>query len=728
MSSSCRPLDRLRHRHILSALALMALLGSAQAQTPPAAKSVPGTDQYPGFQVTDPYRNLENLDDADTQAWMKAQADHARAVLDTLPHRAEIRAAIDQLDSVQAWRLGDIKRSAGGRLFYTRRDANTSMPRLFVRNEGEREGRLLLDPARFDTPGKTHALSWHWPSPSGRRIAVGVAASGSEEADLYVMDVDSGAFIEGPLPRSWLGIVWWVDEEQLLLQRMRVPGADEPAQAAWIDSQVLLHRIGRPISEDVLVFGTDLPRPPAGLTAQDFGSVVMQPGEPWLVAFGGGVGPTFSAWALPASELGKPDPQWRAVFDRDALNSSSSDYRPHDGQLHAISTQTANGEIVRYDLASGQRHVLRPAGSMPIEQLGVARDGLYFRERQGVYTALKRIGFDGRGEVAVAFPRNGNPKPVADFGPYTDPRLDGALVSLDAWTAPSHHYLARVDGGSVDLHLDAPLQGVDLSSLHVRDLSATSHDGTRVPLTVVYSGELKAAAQQPTLVTGYGAYGISSDPFFHPFIHGLTDAGMVLAMCHVRGGGEFGNAWHEAGRMANKANTWKDMIACAEALHAQGISVPAQTVGMGTSAGGTTIINAVAERPDLFVGAINNVGVSDMLRMLAASANGPNHYAEFGDIRTAEGAAVARAMSGYERIAPRPDWPTWLVIHGVNDPRVDVWQSNKFVARMQAASPRPVLYRLDYASGHGIGSTADTAKNVFSDIGAFVLAVTGGKL
>ncbi len=653
---------------------------------------------------------------------MRAQADHARAVLDAIPQRTVIRAALDVADATRPYIVFDIVRATDARTFFMRREANASIGRLFVRDGDSGEGRMVFDPATLDSEGLTHAISWSYPSPSGRRVVVGVAANGAEDAEFHVLDVDSGQRLEGPIPRSWLGIVTWVDDDHLLLGRMRETATGEPKEAAWLDSQTWLHRIGTPIEDDVHVFGTRSAQVPEELPAEDFVGVMHRDGEPYALGLGVGARAHFSAWTLPAADLGKPDARWTRLFGDDAQNQYGGDVR--DGQLYVVSTRDPNGEIVRYDLASGERRVLRPAGDRPIESLGVARDALYFRERDGVYSQLKRISFDGSGEVAIAFPRRGTPMPSGSS--YTNPLLDGALVVLDAWTVPGTDFLVHADRRTTSPGLLAPVTGIDLAQVHARDLVATSHDGVKVPLTLLHYGALAPAGEQRVLLTGYGAYGMTFDPGFSPQWIGLMQQGIAFANCHVRGGGEFGNAWHEGGRLGTKANTWKDLIACAEALRDQGITVPGRLVGMGTSAGGITISNAVIERPELFAAAINDVGVSDVLRSLSASANGPNHYAENGDIRTAEGAGFARAASGYDKIVAGRAYPPWLVIHGINDPRVDVWQSNKFTARMQAAGDAPVLYRLDYASGHGMGSSADARKDYAADIAAFAIANTAG--
>jgi len=702
---------------VIALSCLLAVCGPPAQAAPPVAKSLPVTDLYPGFEIVDPYRNLEALDDPDTQAWMQGQAEHARATLDALPARARIRAALDATDTMLAFSSSDIQRATPTRTFLRRREAGEATPKLYLRDGDDGALQLVFDPAQLDTPGQTHAISWYVPSPSGGRVAVAAAANGSEMSDFYVLDVDSGEQLDGPVPRSWLGWVTWLDEDRMLLGRFNDTAQDSPPEQAWQDSQVVLHRVGAPITQDVHVFGTRSRHRPEGLRSEHAVAVMLRPDEPFAVAMASGTESHYAAWVLPTAQLGDPDARWRRVFGTEDLNQWGG--QPMAGLLHAISTRVPNGEIVEYDLANGARRVLRAAGEQPIESLVMATDALYFRQRSGVYSDLKRIGHDGRGETTIRFPRKGNPY-VSQGGPV----LEGVTALLESWTAPTEDYLVRGDGSVVATGFKPSAQGIDLAPLQSHDLVATSHDGIEVPLSLVHHGPLRPAAEQPVLLYGYGSYGIPEDPSFEPLRFAPGVEGIAYATCHVRGGGEHGDAWRKAGHLELKPNTWKDFIACADALVAQGITVPAKLVGMGISAGGITIANAVQERPELFAAAINDVGATDMLRMLSASRNGPNHYAEFSDIRTREGAAAARGMSAYQRIEDGHPYPPWLVIHGVNDPRVDVWESNKFVARMQIASARPVIYRIDYTSGHGVGSTAGARKDWAADIAAFVLDAT----
>ena len=244
------------------------------------------------------------------------------------------------------------------------------------------------------------------------------------------------------------------------------------------------------------------------------------------------------------------------------------------------------------------------------------------------------------------------------------------------------------------------------SNIESVEVKVRSYDGTMVPLTIVYPKGLERDGSHPALLTGYGAYGMSSIVGFDPTQLAEYQLGVVRATCHVRGGGELGEAWHVAGTGATKPNTWRDFIACAEYLIAQGYTSPAHLAGEAGSAGGILIGRAIEERPDLFAAAVADVPVTDMVRSETTPNGGPN-IAEFGSTKTEAGFRALYAMSPYANVKDGVKYPAVLVTTGINDPRVDPWQPAKFAARLQAAtaSGRPVLLRVDYTAGHGVASS-----------------------
>jgi prolyl oligopeptidase len=262
----------------------------------------------------------------------------------------------------------------------------------------------------------------------------------------------------------------------------------------------------------------------------------------------------------------------------------------------------------------------------------------------------------------------------------------------------------------------------DVEGYESVEVQVPSHDGVLIPLSILHKKGIALDGSHPTLVNGYGAYGMTMSVHFNPTNLAWLERGGVLAYAHVRGGGEFGKDWHRAGQKSTKPNTWKDFIACCEYLVQKGYTSPAKLAGVGGSAGGILIGRAVTERPDLFAAAILQVGCLDMLRM-ETTTNGVPNIPEFGTVTSKEGFDGLLAMSAYAHVVDGTKYPAVLLLHGINDPRVEPWMSAKMTARLQAAtaSGKPILFRVDYDAGHGIGSTREQHQQQLADQWAFLL-------
>jgi prolyl oligopeptidase len=249
-----------------------------------------------------------------------------------------------------------------------------------------------------------------------------------------------------------------------------------------------------------------------------------------------------------------------------------------------------------------------------------------------------------------------------------------------------------------------------------------------VPLSLIYRKGLAMNGTAPVLLNGYGAYGISLTPYFNPYILTWTLEGGIYAVAHVRGGGEMGDAWRLAGHKTTKPNTWKDFIACAEFLAAERYTSPEKLAVFGGSAGGILIGRALTERPELFAAAIPMVGIMNPLRA-EQSPNGPVNAPEFGTVKDSAECMALMEMDAYLHVEDDEDYPATLITAGFNDPRVIVWQPAKFAARLQAAnsSGGPILFEVDYASGHGVGDTKSKSFEDIADLLTFALWQTGNK-
>jgi prolyl oligopeptidase len=342
-----------------------------------------------------------------------------------------------------------------------------------------------------------------------------------------------------------------------------------------------------------------------------------------------------------------------------------------------------------------------------------ARDGLYVKSMRRGLDQVERMDYAGDALHALTLPYLGS-----IFLLRTDPRQDGALLSLESWTTPRKVY--RYDPAANGLNdtglgmLDAP----EYPDLVAEETEATSADGTAVPLSIVHPKSMPMDGKARAIVEGYGGYGASEQPFFHPATLEWPHAGNVYAICHVRGGGENGDAWRTGGTGPNKQRGVEDFIACAQALAKRGYSSPRLTAGFGGSMGGILTGGAYTTKPDAWGAMMVQSGIFNPVRLLAAK-NGANQIGEMGDPRTAEGLKQLLAMDPYQHVHDGVRYPPLLLVTGAVDQRVAPWNSGKFGARVIAAAPKtPVWFRTDDQFGH-FATNANAQALEMADIYAF---------
>ena len=308
-------------------------------------------------------------------------------------------------------------------------------------------------------------------------------------------------------------------------------------------------------------------------------------------------------------------------------------------------------------------------------------------------------------------------------GVHSDPahRYRDVLYTLSGWTSLPQTLLLR-DNVSTDAGLRVNPSLPNLPDVEITNVTLPSHDGVMVPMTILHKNGLKLDGNNPTLLNGYAAYGFSETAGFSAARMAWLEMGGVIAFANGRGSGVYGEEWRRGGFKATKSNTWKDGVACAKYLIAKGYASPKTMAISGGSAGGIFAGRAVTTAPDLFAAAIFNVGTMDAVRA-ELSANGITNISEFGTAKDAKEFPALLDMSTYHNIKDGTSYPAIMLVHGVNDTRVDVWHSAKAAARLQAAtsSSKPILLRLDMQAGHGIGSTLNQAIAQAADIYSFLL-------
>ncbi len=462
------------------------------------------------------------------------------------------------------------------------------------------------------------------------------------------------------------------------------------------------------------VFGATIPGPIKVGPAM-FPGIATSPGSPFALALViNGVQNEIEVWTAPlAAVVSGPSPPWTQLLTRED-GVTSMEERGDD--IYLVSHQDApTFKVLRLKagepLSAAQTILPAQAGRL-VQSVHAAADALYVQTRQGVYSHLLRIHYGGAPQE-VALPVKGSISSV-----FTDPRKPGAVLLLEGWiTPPTYFAYDPATGAFADLKLGGR-PAYDSANLEVLDLQAKAKDAVEVPMSVIVPRDIKKPAV--TLLWAYGSYGISEFPAFSPRANFFVNQGAIYATCHVRGGGELGEAWRLAGKDANKPNTWRDLIACGEDLVARGYTTPDKLFIVGGSAGGITMGRALEERPDLFAGVIDAVPAANTVRA-EFSPNGPDNIPEFGSVTNAQGFANLYAMDSYQHVKPGVDYPAILITTGLNDPRVAPWEPAKLAARLQATDPKkPVLLRVELEAGHGIGSTKAQTDRLWADIFSFI--------
>jgi prolyl oligopeptidase len=722
------PIPSLRsrpRRRLLQALAAAATAAGLPALAavparpragPPVARRESVTETFFGRRVTDPYRWMENPKDPTWEPFMRGQDAHARRVLGAIPGRDALKARIGELSGGTAIVYG--VQSAGGRVFYQVRPAGAANFLLAVRDGAGAAERILLDPTTMRGEGGVHvSLDWWSASPDGALVVYGLSPAGSENSVLHVMEVATQRVLPLRIAGTqYASPSWLPDASGFFYSRVADP-AKIGSVAYYLDGPRLLHRLGGDPKDDrvVMVRGLD---PAVPVDEKEF-PIVLAPrrGDFAVLQVQGGVRRENPLYVARLADVLAARAVWKPVC---TVDDQVVDFAFDDTDLFLLSTRGAdNGRVLRTPLAAasfaGAQEVVA-AGPRVVESIAMARDGLYLKDLDGGYHSVRK--FDRQGQLAaVPLPWEGSIDSVS-----TNPAEDGAWLDGSGWLLPYTTFRHDPASGRTEPAGLAPPSKLELGAYEAVRLTVTTRDGTKVPLSVVAKKGLKRDGRNPTLVQAYGSYQISINPYFSPRTLAFLERGGVFAVAHVRGGGEYGRRWWKAGQKLNKPNTWRDLIDCCEHLVRQRWASRATLTIQGGSAGGITVGMALTERPDLFAGVISNVGVSNALRA-EFGQNGPPNIDEFGSVKDEDGFRGLLAMDATQHVRAGARYPAVLLTIGMTDPRVEAWQGAKMAAHLQHAnrSRHPILLRVNFDAGHGLGSTRDQIDEERADEFAFAL-------
>ena len=703
------------------ALPILAALPCLAQWNYPPTKTVDVSDTYFGKTYYDPYRWLENLKDAEVDAWFKAQATLTDDTLSKIPARDALVQEWMALDKLKPATYSDIMYEHG-RVFYKKTLGGENVGKLYLRNGWDGAEKLLFDPNTYKT-GVVTTINSVSPSWDGKYIAMGLTSGGAEWSEIRVLDVDHGTLLPDSIYPSWGANGWDRESRSFFYEATSV--ADIRSPDIELNQKTRVHKLGAPVATDRDIF-SNARDPELGIKPMEDPDAYIEESYPkYILGSVDTVQTEMRVYYAPISELKHDKINWSVLCRRsDNLMDRGLEF---DGDyVYAVTDAGApRYKVVRTSVRHPDwqhAETILPETTDTIQSIRKSRHYLIITYSDGVANHLVKYDF-GTGKTSdIKLPGSGN---VGIDCP--DWRSDHWLVSITSWTSPItiYDYDAQKETFKKSIfNTDVVYPGFD--QLVSKEVKVPGHDGTLIPLSIIYKKGMPLDGSHSCILTGYGAYGINLNPRFS-ILNSLATHGVVMAIAHVRGGSEFGEAWYKAGFKTTKPNTWKDFISCAEYLEKNGYTSPEKLAGTGTSAGGILISRAITERPDLFGAAVCNVGCANAMR-LEFTANGPVNTPEFGTVNDSVECQALYEMDGVAHVQKGVKYPAVMGVAGWNDPRVAPWQPGKFVAALQAASAsgKPVLLKVNYDNGHFTEEKKVTFKN-FASQDAFMLWQTGDK-
>ncbi|MHB8872340.1 MAG: prolyl oligopeptidase family serine peptidase [Myxococcaceae bacterium] len=694
---------------------ILALMMLAALPPLPATPKRPVVDTYFGVKVSDDFRWLEKSDDPEVQAWSEAQNARARAYLDALPGREALTRRLGELIRFESPAYFDLE-ERGGTIFALKFQPPRQQPLVVVLpslDEVSRE-RVLLDPVALDESGGT-SMDFFQPSLDGKYLAVSLSKGGSERGDVHVFETATGKELAGEVvPAVNTGtaggnVAWTADG--FFYTRHPLEG-ERPKEDLNFFQQVYFHKLGTPTKADTYALGKGFLRIAENFlkTSEDgkWAADLVQKGD----------GGEFELYLLP------PGGKWTKVASyEDRVVQAQFGL---DGAMYLLSKKGApRGQVLRLALSSptlDKATVVVAQGEATVESYRATATRLYVEEQLGGPSRVRMLDLGGKDLGLVPTPE------VTGAGGLVRLGRDDLALLVNGFLTPPAWFRYQAKKAKLVPTALAMKVPVDLSGYEVLRQTCVSKDGTRVPLSIVRAKSVKLDGKNPTWLTGYGGFDLSMGPGYRKALPAWLELGGVWVQANLRGGGEFGEAWHQGGMLERKQNVFDDFLACARHLIDTKVTSPKRLLIEGGSNGGLLMGAALTQHPKGFKAVVAEVGYFDMLRYETAP-NGVFNTTEYGSVKEEGQFKALHGYSPFHRVKNGVQYPAVLMMTGANDPRVEPFHSRKMTARLQASgSKQPVLLRTSSKTGHGMGTPLSERIAQAVDQYAFMCAQLGVKV
>jgi prolyl oligopeptidase len=658
---------------------------------------VDSSNIYFGKTYKDPYRWLENMKSPAVETWFKQEAELTNSVLRTIPGRDELIEEWKNLDKLEQPRYSNLV-YRGGKVFYKKRMPGEDLAKVFFRKGINGPEQLLFDPARY-IPGKKLSIQSILPSFDGTKVIIGYSENGAEISTLKIMDLASKSFSNETISPSWFGpIEWSFDNKSFTYFSQKT--SDNTSPEFELNTKTKLHVLGTDVKNDIDYFSNES-YPELKIQSNELPFVgENEDVKDYIIAYLGNVRNEIVAYYAPISEYRSPHIHWKILCK--AEDQLVRSVVPVGEKIYGITYRDAkNFKLVATDMKNpdwAHARTVLPERQQTLEGVIYSKNYLFITYSDGINSHLFKMNTATEKIEEITLPYNGTV-----VVSVLDTKSNSCTVGITSWTKPYQEFEYEADkntftDGNFNKAATYPEPYNDLIS---EEVEVKGHDGVMIPLSIVRKKDVQLDGTNVCLMDGYGAYGISSTPYFGTRENALAVKGVVIAFAHIRGGSEKGQSWYKGGYKTTKPNTWKDFNSCAEYLIKNKYTAADRLAGTGTSAGGILISRAITERPDLYAAAICNVGMANAMRA-EFTPNGPANVPEFGTVSDSIECRALYEMDGVAHVASGTKYPAVICVGGWNDPRVIAWQPGKFAAALQnaSASGKPVLMKVNYDNGH----------------------------
>ena len=683
----------------------------------PITKSVDSTDNYFGQTITDHYRWMEHLNDSSVQNWFKKQGEYSNNILKNISGRAGLFNEFVELDKLQSSTYSNII-LVDSMYFYKKRLADKPVASLYYRKGIQGKEILLYNPMDF-IKGKTLNIKNFTPSVHGTKITIETAEGGGELCTIRIMNVATKQFYKDAINPTLYGVSGWINDNAFLYTAHT--SFKEDAVEFCLNTKSMLHFVGTDKIDDKEIL-SNVKYNQLSIASEDVCIVSLDDEKRYLIGYLQTATSELRAYYAPVSAVNDNRIPWKILFKKD---DNVTNFFTHGNDLYLLTYKDApQYKITKSTIGSPDitnAKTIYKEGQNKIENITGTKDFLLITTTDGINSKLVKYNFqtnksetilqDLKGQILLQVSTNKDNKGIIGVTSWNKPF---SLYEFDAVT--NKHYKSIFSSSVI-------YPGID--NIMIKEVEVSSYDGTMVPLSILYNKNSIPNSDNSCILTGYGCYGISKSPDFSIMNLALIKQGVVVAIAHVRGGGEKGENWHLGGYKTTKPNTWKDYIACAEYLIKNGYTKKEKLAGRGSSAGGILIGRAITERPDLFAAAVCNVGDANALRAEYAT-DGPSNSKEYGTYKDSIECKALIEMDALNHVQSGIKYPAVLCAIGMNDARVAPWPNGKFAGALQnaSASGKPVLLRVDYNNGH-FTENINVTYSSFADQYAFLLWQTG---